>query len=68
MPKFQGKLLLIEDSESFRLIYKERLEYLGLKVYEAENGQKGWDLALKIVPDVIVSGLMLPQVDGFEVL
>jgi PAS domain S-box-containing protein len=36
------------------------------KVFEACNGKEGWEEALKIVPDVIISDIMMPDMNGFE--
>ena len=35
-------------------------------VYEARNGREGLDLAIRIIPDVIISDVLMPDIDGYE--
>lgn len=58
-------LLLVEDNKDMREYIKNMLlqEY---NVAEAINGQKGLEIAQQIVPDFIISDLMMPVCDGFE--
>lgn len=59
------KLLIVEDNAEFRTFLKEQLsEYY--KVTEAADGAEGEDLAIKENPDLIVSDIMMPRVDGIE--
>lgn len=64
----KGIILIIEDSVSFRKIYKRVLESDGFKVLEAEDGETGWDLVQKEQPDLVLLDLVLPNISGFEVL
>lgn len=61
------KILLVEDEENIRLFTKINLEREGFEVLEAENGEKGVDIALKYNVDVVILDIMLPGIDGFEV-
>lgn len=58
-------LLLVEDNDDFREYMKQTLsaEY---RVYDAPNGKIGLSLTLDLVPDLIVSDLMMPEMDGIE--
>jgi signal transduction histidine kinase/DNA-binding response OmpR family regulator len=38
------------------------------KLFHAENGRVGFELALKTVPDIIISDVMMPEMNGFELL
>ncbi len=61
----EASLLIVEDNPEVRLYLTACLA----KDYEllmAENGQEGIDLALEKVPDLIVSDVMMPIKDGFE--
>ena len=60
------KLLLVEDSptQSFRL--KIMLEEFDFDVIQAGSGKEAFDLALKEKPDVILSDILMPEMDGFE--
>jgi two-component system cell cycle response regulator DivK len=59
-------ILLVEDFEDARLVMRLQLEQRGYRVIEAEDGQKGVELALQERPDIILMDLSLPNLDGFE--
>jgi signal transduction histidine kinase/ligand-binding sensor domain-containing protein/DNA-binding response OmpR family regulator len=58
-------LLLVEDNEDFRFYLKDNLK-LDYDILEAKNGQEGWKQALTNLPDLIVSDVMMPQMNGIE--
>lgn len=58
-------MLIVEDNADVRYFIRSHFEPV-FKVYETKNGKEGWDLALKIIPDVIISDILMPDVDGFE--
>ena len=62
------RLLLIEDSPDTRQIYKDVFEREGFQVLLAEDGQKGLSYAQATLPDVILLDLMLPKLNGFDLL
>ena len=62
------KILLIEDNKSVRENTAEILELANYKVYSAENGKAGVDLAVKHHPDLIICDIMMPVLDGYGVL
>ena len=59
-------ILLVEDDEDTRYMMRLGLEQRGYRVIEAENGEKGVELALTEPPDVILMDLSLPGIDGLE--
>jgi DNA-binding response OmpR family regulator len=61
-------ILLIEDSQSTRFVYREFLERHGCNVLEAENGQKGLQMIDEDLPDIVILDLILPDIHGLEVL
>jgi len=62
------KILLIEDEPGFRRIYSFVLKNAGYEVLEAEDGEKGIQMVLEHQPHLVLLDLMLPKLDGFEVL
>ena len=61
------KILVIEDNNLIRETVLELLESRGFEAVGAENGQVGIQLAIAQIPDLILSDVMMPQVNGFEV-
>lgn len=62
------KVLIIEDEMEFRKSVSDMLRYENFKVLTAENGIKGLELAKKECPDVILCDIMMPELNGYEVL
>ena len=56
-------VLLIEDNPDIRTYLTDLLspQY---SIYEASNGQEGFERALELVPDIIISDIMMPVMDG----
>jgi len=65
--KNKPSLLLVEDNIELRS-YIARMLSGGYHVFEAENGEKGIQIANKEMPDLIISDLMMPGIDGIELL
>ncbi|MCB9283379.1 MAG: response regulator [Lewinellaceae bacterium] len=59
-------LLVIEDNPDVRTFLVRCLDEQ-YRVATAENGQIGIDKALELIPDIIISDVMMPEKDGFEV-
>jgi two-component system cell cycle response regulator DivK len=59
-------VLLVEDDQAGRLMYAEWLVEAGFKVTQAHNGLQALERALDDVPDVVVTDLNIPGIDGFE--
>ena len=62
------KVLIVEDDEFLRSLNAKRLETEGFKVVIAVDGQSALDLIPKEMPNLIFLDLLLPGIDGFEVL
>jgi serine/threonine protein kinase len=61
-------VLVIEDEAYIRQNIIETLTYEDFKTLEAENGLVGVQLALQERPDLIICDVMMPEMDGYEVL
>jgi len=61
-------VLLIEDDSTLRENTAELLELQKYQVTTAANGKEGLDLAIKVLPDIIVCDIMMPKLDGYGVL
>lgn len=61
------KILVIEDNNLIRETVLELLESRGFEAVGAENGQVGIELAIAQIPDLILSDVMMPELNGFEV-
>ena len=62
------KILIIEDNDNIRENVVEILELSGYEVFEADNGKTGVEIALKMMPDMILCDIMMPELDGYGVL
>jgi len=63
-----GIVLVIDDDLEVRTVLQKYLSKLGYQVELADNGEEGLRLAKKIFPDVITLDVMMPKMDGWEVL
>ncbi|EAZ90392.1 response regulator transcription factor [Crocosphaera chwakensis] len=62
-------ILLVDDEPSIRESVQAYLEYSGdLTVKVASNATDAWQVLEKTIPDVIISDIMMPEVDGYEFL
>ena len=62
------RVLIIEDNNVLATVYGSTLSQAGFQVAVANDGQTGLDQVAKFSPDLVVLDLMLPKVDGLEVL
>ncbi len=58
-------ILLVEDNDDFRAYLRENLEK-SYKVAEAANGKDGWQKVLSGHPDLVISDVSMPEMDGIE--
>lgn len=59
------KILIVDDDVDARSIFAEVFKSEGFKVVEAQDGLDGIDKAIANVPDVIMTGIIMPKMDGF---
>ncbi|MEN8929375.1 MAG: response regulator [Flavobacteriales bacterium] len=61
-------ILIIEDNKDVRENTCELLELAGYTINEAENGKIGVKKAKELLPDLIICDIMMPEMDGYDVL
>lgn len=61
---YVAKVLLVDDSDDFREFMRDVLT--DYQVIEAVNGQDAWQKIIEVRPDVILSDVMMPVMDGIE--
>lgn len=66
--KNMKKLLLVEDDETLSETYIQRFTAEGFDVKRVPNGEEALSAALSYKPDLILLDIMMPKVNGFDVL
>ncbi|MBN2001075.1 response regulator, partial [candidate division KSB1 bacterium] len=61
----QPRILIVEDHPDMRQLLNDFLRDT-YEIFEAENGKRGFEMALQIVPDLVISDIMMPKMDGLE--
>ena len=62
----ENSILIVEDNDDLRAFLKKRLTN-NYEIHEAENGEKGLSFAFDIVPDLIISDIILPGQNGLQI-
>ncbi|MDD3295736.1 MAG: response regulator [Candidatus Omnitrophica bacterium] len=62
------KILAIDDEKDFCFFTKKNLERAGYEVFTVSDGKSGIKVAKEQRPDLILLDIMMPGIDGFEVL
>ncbi len=60
------RILIVEDNDAIREELQDILEMEGFFVFSAENGQIGIDIAKKELPSLIITDILMPYKNGFE--
>ena len=63
----KAKVLYIEDNLDNMILVKRILEIEGYHVIGAETGQEGLAKAMEDLPDIVITDINLPDIDGYEV-
>ena len=61
-------VLLVEDEQTLAMIIKDTLEENDFIIHTANDGEEGLSLFFELHPDVLVADVMMPKMDGWEVL
>ncbi len=62
---FKPVLLIVEDNDDIRRYIKNVFHHQ-FQIYEAQNGEEGLQIAQDVIPDIIISDVKMPKVNGFE--
>ncbi len=62
----EGKVLIIDDQQSIRKLVSMHLSKAGYETFDAVDGRDGLSKAAENMPDVVISDLMMPGMDGIE--
>ena len=61
-----AKILVVDDERILRMVVKRQLEFQGYQVRDASSGAEALSTIEENLPDVIVSDVMMPEMDGLE--
>ena len=61
-------VLLVEDEQTLAMIIRDTLDAQGFDIAVACDGQEGLRLLAEVHPDVVVADVMMPRMDGFEMV
>ncbi|MEL7645057.1 MAG: response regulator transcription factor [Anaerolineaceae bacterium] len=64
----KNRILVVDDEKGLVKIIRLNLEHDGFEVFEANNGAQAMDRLRAILPDLVLLDVMMPDVDGFQVL
>lgn len=64
----KARVLIVDDQSDIRLMCRVNLQLEGFEVIEAANGQEGLAKARQERPDVVLLDVMMPGLDGWQVL
>jgi DNA-binding response OmpR family regulator len=64
----KSKIAIVEDDQAISQMYRIKFESEGYTVETAENGALGLELVEKMKPDIILLDLMMPEMNGDEML
>lgn len=62
------KILLVEDDQLLLEVMRSILEVEGFELFPASNGKVALDMFVTVKPDLVVSDIMMPEMDGYELL
>lgn len=65
LSEHEEMILIVEDNADVRSFIREQLE-ADYKILEAANGQEGIAISRRTIPDLIITDLMMPELDGYQ--
>ena len=64
----RGTILVIEDERILAEMYRDKLEMSGFKVYSAFDAEEGFEMTVKLKPNLILLDILLPRENGITFL
>lgn len=68
MTDIKKVILAVEDEDPLRMVLRDVLTVEGYRILEAKNGIEGLEVALREHPDLILLDILMPKMDGLEML
>lgn len=68
MSSEQPHILLVEDNSNISKLITFKLSKSGYTIEHRENGVKGWEAIQELKPDLVILDVMLPGMNGFDIL
>lgn len=68
MSPITAKVLIVEDDRYISKMYQLKLSLDGMEVQVADNGRIGVEKLKEFTPDIILLDILMPELDGYEVL
>jgi PAS domain S-box-containing protein len=62
------KILIVDDNLESQAVLVDLLSSLGFYMEQANNGREGFEKAIKWLPDVIITDLIMPEINGFQLI
>ncbi|MBE9052638.1 PAS domain S-box protein [Nostocales cyanobacterium LEGE 11386] len=62
------KVLVVDDKWANRSVIANLLDPIGFEIAEAINGQEGWQKVCEFQPDLVITDLLMPKIDGFNLI
>ncbi|TGG90129.1 MAG: response regulator transcription factor [Aphanocapsa feldmannii 277cV] len=67
-PRTPAQLLLVDDEPGLRGAVEAYLQEEGFEVATASDGEEGWEKAQRLMPELVISDVMMPRLDGYGLL
>jgi len=64
----QEKVLIVEDEKELRVLIAQSIEKLDYQVYQAGDGEEALKVAEQVLPDLIITDVVIPKKDGNQLL
>ncbi len=68
MSSEQPLILLVEDNSNISKLITFKLSKSGYSIEHRDNGAKGWEAVKELKPDLVILDVMLPGMNGFDIL